>query len=78
MRRILLTGTYAAYLLVAALGYYEWTAKSPDLIGLRLPGWRATRDAERATRWEEPTGWQILDRTLHEAREALHFYGLSR
>lgn len=78
MRRLLLAGTYTAFVAVAALGFYEWTAKSPLILGTPLPGWQSCRAAEKATRWNPPTGWLVLDKTLHEGEEALRFYGLWR
>ena len=78
MRRILTAGACAALVAATALGFYEWTAKSPLILGARLPGWQACRAAERTTRWNQPTGWLVLDKTLHETEEALRFYGLLR
>jgi hypothetical protein len=60
--------------LVAALGLYELTAKSPLLTGQPLPGWWATERAERTTRWQPPTGVFALDKLLHEGEEAARFY----
>ncbi|MCP4572984.1 MAG: hypothetical protein GY838_11575 [bacterium] len=78
MRRLILAGAYAAFLAVAALGYYEWTAKSPAILGTALPGWYASRAAEKATRWQRPTGLLVVDKALHEGEEAMRFYGLLR
>lgn len=64
----------AAAWLVAALGLYELTAKSPRLTGQPLPGWWATERAERATCWRPPTGVFVLDKVLHESEEAARFY----
>jgi len=58
----------------AGLGFYELTAKSPQVTGAALPGWWATEQAEKATRWQPPTGLLPLDRILHEGEEAAHFY----
>ncbi len=71
-----LTGSalYLACLVVLALGGYEVVAKSPRLLGSPLPGWSATRQAERLTRWRRPTGWLPLDRALHEGVEASRYY----
>ncbi len=78
MRRILLAGSYVAFLTTAALGFYELTAKSPSLVGTPLPGWQACCRAEKATRWAPPTGWLLVDKALHEGEEALRFYGMLR
>lgn len=78
MRRFLAAGAWAAFVATAALGFYEWTAKSPVILGAPLPGWSACRAAEQATRWERPTGLFLVDKTIHEGEEALRFYGLLR
>jgi hypothetical protein len=78
MRRVLLTGLYAVFVLTTALGFYEWTAKSPHILGTPAPGWQASRAAERATSWQRPTGLLVVDKALHEGEEALRFYGLLR
>lgn len=62
------------YLCVTALGIYEITAKSPSILGMRLPGWWATDKAERCTRWDPPTGILPVDKLLHEGQEAVRFY----
>ena len=67
-------GLMAAYVAVLGLGMYEVTAKSPTLLGGPLPGWRATVQAERTTRWNPPTGFLPLDKLLHEGEEALRYY----
>jgi hypothetical protein len=76
MGRIKMIALYLGYLGALALGSYELVAKSAGLPGGPLPGWEAARHAERNTRWTRPTGWEPLDRLLHEAREAGAFYGL--
>jgi hypothetical protein len=60
--------------LATGLGFYELTAKSPQLTGAALPGWWATEKAEKATRWRPPTGLLPLDKMLHEGEEAARFY----
>lgn len=60
--------------LLAALAIYEVTAKSPRLTGFPLPGWWAAERAERATRWQPPTGILPFDKLLHEGEEAVRFY----
>ncbi|PID81829.1 hypothetical protein CSA17_00680 [bacterium DOLJORAL78_65_58] len=60
------------------LSLYEITAKSPRLLGRQLPGWRKTCRVEEATPWRQPTGIFLLDKFLHEGREALVFYGLEQ
>jgi len=52
------------------------TAKSPRLLGARLPGWWATDKAERSVHWNPPTGVLPVDKLLHEAEEAVRFYAL--
>ncbi len=70
---LLLTATST---LVAALGFYELTAKSPSLLGHPLPGWQKTDRIEKVTTWEQPTGIMVVDKVLHEGEEAARFYGL--
>jgi hypothetical protein len=60
--------------LAAGMGFYELTAKSPRLAGAALPGWWAAEKAEKAIRWQPPTGLLPLDKILHEGEEAAHFY----
>ena len=78
MRRFLLAGLYAVFVTTAALGFYEWTAKSPLILDTPVPGWQACRAAEKATSWQRPTGVLVVDKALHEGEEALRFYGLLR
>jgi hypothetical protein len=61
---------------ILALGIYETTAKSPSLLGTHLPGWWATDQAERTTRWQPVTGFLPLDKILHESEEAIRFYAV--
>ena len=42
MKRLALVGITLLYLSFSALGIYEFTAKSPSFLGLRLPGWWAS------------------------------------
>lgn len=76
MRRLAGTGFYLVWLLVAALGHYELTAKSPRVLGRPLPGWPETLQVERRTRWNPPTGILPVDKLLHEGEEAARYYGL--
>ncbi len=76
MHRLALAGIALLYLSCAALGIYEMTAKSPSLLGTRLPGWWATDQAERTTRWNPPTGFLPMDKLLHEGEEAVRFYAV--
>ena len=76
MRHILFSGAYLGALMLMALGFYEVTAKSPELLGRPLPGWQACLRAEHSTGWDPHTGIHPLDRLLHEGEEALAFYGL--
>ncbi len=69
-------GIYLAIMLIAALGLYELTAKSPAWLGTPLPGWQETNQTEHTTAWRQPTGILPLDKLLHEGREAVRFYGL--
>jgi hypothetical protein len=55
---------------------YELNAKSAGFLGLSLPGWQKARQAEQMVPWQPRTGLLTLDRFLHEAEEALAFYGL--
>ncbi len=73
--RIRYLGLYMLYLGFMGLGIYEFTAKSGEWLGWRLPGWEASRKAEKNTRWNPPTGIVLVDRFLHESVEATHFYG---
>ena len=75
MRRLALMGLFLAYSGAVALGMYEITAKSPQLLGAPLPGWQITCRAENATPWQPATGIHPLDRVLHETQEAAFFYG---
>ncbi len=74
MHHLRLAAIIAIAWLIAALGLYELTAKSPQLAGRPLPGWWATERAERATRWHPPTGVLAVDKVLHEGEEAARFY----
>ncbi len=74
MNRFALAGIALLYLIVIALGIYEITAKSPSILGTRLPGWWATDKAEHSTRWNPPTGILPVDKLLHESEEAVRFY----
>jgi hypothetical protein len=74
MNRLTQAGLVLLYIICLALGIYEMTAKSPSILGTRLPGWWATDRAEKATRWNPPTGVFPLDKLLHEGEEAINFY----
>ncbi|MBK7187794.1 MAG: hypothetical protein IPH86_03660 [bacterium] len=74
MIRLRTAGLVAATCLVAGLGFYELTAKSPALTGSTMPGWWATARAEKVVRWQPPTGLLLLDKLLHEGQEAACFY----
>jgi len=74
MNRLALAGIALLYLGGTALGIYEITAKSPSILGTRLPGWWATDKAEKSTRWNPPTGILPVDKLLHESEEAVRFY----
>ena len=74
MRRKPVFLLFVSYLLLLALGAYEVTAKAPGACGLRLPGWSASRRAERATVWRPRTGVGLVDHLLHESEEAARFY----
>lgn len=76
MRRIVLATAWTGWLCLCALGAYETTAKAPDWLGRHLPGRHACRRAEQSTAWQPPTGIHAVDKLLHEAEEALRFYGL--
>ena len=76
MNRLTTTGLALLYLGCLALGIYEMTAKSPSILGTRLPGWWATDRAERTTRWNPPTGVLPVDKLLHEGEEAVRFYAM--
>lgn len=76
MKRLATAGITALYVACVALGIYEMTAKSPTLLGTRLPGWWATERAEHTTRWNPPTGILPLDKVLHEGEEAVRFYAV--
>lgn len=69
-------GIYLLALAAGAVGLYELTAKSPTWLGQPLPGWQETRQVERQTRWNPPTGIRPVDRLLHEGEEAARFFGL--
>ena len=74
MNRFAQAGLILLYIFCLALGIYEMTAKSPSILGTRLPGWWATEKAEKATRWNPTTGLLPLDKLLHEGQEAVRFY----
>lgn len=74
MNRLTQAGIALLYLGCLALGIYEMTAKSPSILGTRLPGWWATDKAEKNTRWNPPTGILPVDKLLHEGEEAVKFY----
>lgn len=74
MNALRLLALVLAAWLVAALGMYELTAKSPRLGGPPLPGWWAAERAEHATCWRPATGLLPLDKLLHESEEAARFY----
>ncbi len=74
MKRLARAGITLLFTSCVALGIYEMTAKSPSLLGTHLPGWWATDEAERTTRWNPPTGILPVDKLLHEGEEAVKFY----
>ena len=74
MRSVRIILLYLGYLGCLGLGSYELTAKSPRLLGCRLPGWGAAVAAECGTRLARHTGWRPADRLLHEGEEALRYY----
>ena len=76
MNRLATAGFALLYSSCLALGIYEMTAKSPSILGTRLPGWWATDKAERSTRWNPPTGVLPVDKLLHEGEEAVRFYAM--
>ena len=76
MRRLALCGLYLIYCCLLGLGFYEATAKSPEWLGVPLPGWTRTFQAETSTRWDPSTGILPVDRFLHETEEAARFFGL--
>ncbi len=75
MKRLTGAGIYLLAMMTAALGLYEMTAKSPRWLGSPLPGWQISRQVERNTHWEQPTGILPVDKLLHEGIEAARFYG---
>ncbi len=75
MNRLHIAGICLSTVTVGLLGLYEFTAKSPQLLGNALPGWQETQQVENLTPWEPPTGILPLDKLLHEGEEALRFYG---
>ncbi len=62
--------------ILALLSLYEVTAKSPRLFGMALPGWQETRQVEKSTPWNPPTGLLVVDKFLHEGEEALRYFGI--
>ena len=76
MRRLALLGLFVVYSGVIALGLYEITAKSPQLLGTPLPGWESTCSVEKTTPWRPGTGILPVDKLLHETQEACLYYGL--
>ena len=76
MKYLTSIGIYLFLMAFTALGFYELTAKSTTWLGQPLPGWRESRQVERSTRWDPPTGILPLDKLLHESQEACRFYGL--
>ncbi len=77
MRRFRSIALFLVYVALVGLFNYELTAKSPRLVGQRLPGWQKARQADRATSWRQVTGVTALDKLLHEGAEALAFYDLA-
>lgn len=75
MRRVNTAGICLMSVTVALLALYEFTAKSPGLMGYPLPGWHETQQIEKRTPWNPTTGILPLDKFLHEGEEALRFYG---
>ncbi len=76
MNRLITASLALLYLACLALGIYEVTAKTPSLVGVHLPGWWASDEAEKQIRWNPPTGLMPLDKLLHEGEEAVRFYSL--
>ncbi len=76
MRRFTIFGCSLLYLGASALGIYELTAKSPQLLGTPLPRWQSTCQVENSTPWQQPTGILAVDKLLHETQEAARFYRL--
>lgn len=74
MNRVRLPILVLSAWLLAGMGLYELTAKSPAWAGQAWPGWWACEKAEHVTRWNPPTGVLPLDKVLHEGEEAAHFY----
>jgi len=75
MNRLQIVGICLGTVCLGLLGLYEFTAKSPQLLGHALPGWQETQQVENHTQWKPPTGILPLDKLLHEGEEALRFYG---
>ncbi len=61
-------------LVFSALVNYETVAKSPELLGAPLPGWRLARRVDRVVDYRHATGVSAVDRLLHESLEAVEFY----
>jgi hypothetical protein len=76
MHRLKLFICSILYISCLGLVHYELTAKSPGILGARLPAWWATDRAEHQTRWHPLTGVLPLDKLLHESEEAVRFYGI--
>jgi hypothetical protein len=76
MKNLVGFGFALIFTAVAALGFYELTAKSPALLGQPLPGWQKTNRIEQLTDWQQPTGFLLVDKLLHEGEEAARFYGM--
>lgn len=74
MRILQKTLTFALWSLVAALGQYELAAKSEPWLATSLPGSLEARLADRGTPYRRWTRLPLVDRVIHEGREAVGYY----
>ena len=64
----------AAWVACVALGQYELAAKSETWLATRLPSSDQAMRADRETPFHRWTRVSLLDRLLHEGREAAAYY----
>lgn len=74
MRFLLGTLKFTLWLLICAVGQYEVAAKSDRWLGVPLPSGHEARLADATTRYHEVTRIAVLDRVIHEGREAADYY----
>lgn len=74
MRILLGTLRFVLWLLVCAVGQYEVAAKSDRWLAVPLPSGREARQADAETPYRAWTRVPVVDRLIHESREAARYY----